>query len=82
MSCISVAIDVDDIIDDINSKDMIKALESRGYTIKNNKAAEEPFAVTGSVFNPDQLYRHLCDIVGCGYFEPKENLFRKLKELM
>jgi hypothetical protein len=33
-------------------------------------------------FNKDELYRHLCDIVGCGYHEPKQSDLDKLKDMM
>lgn len=86
MSYINVDIDVDDIIGDIKSEDMIEELESRGYEIKSYDEVDEeekrPFIVTGNCFNSYQLHRHLCDIVGCGYYESKGSVLEKLKELM
>lgn len=86
MSYVNVDIDVDDIIGDIKSEDMIEELESRGYEIKGYDEVEEedkrPFIVTGNYFNSYQLHCHLCDIVGCGYYEPKGSVLEKLKELM
>jgi hypothetical protein len=86
MGYICVDIDVDDIIDEIESSDMIEELESRGYEIKSYDEVDEeekrPFTVTGKCFNSYQLHRHLCDIVGCGYHEPKQSVLDKLKEMM
>lgn len=86
MSYVSIDIYVDDIIGDINSEDMIEELESRGYEIKSYDEVDEeekrPFTVTGKCFNSYQLHRHLCDIVGCGYYESKGSVLEKLKELM
>lgn len=86
MSYITVDIDVDDIIGGIESNDMIEELESRGYEIKSYDEVEEgdkrPFIVTGNEFNSYQLHRHLCEIVGCGYYEPIGSVLEKLKDLM
>ena len=43
---------------------------------------KRPFIVTGNEFNSYQLHRHLCDIVGCGYYEPIGGVLEKLKDLM
>jgi hypothetical protein len=32
--------------------------------------------------SPTDIYRHLCDIVGCGYHEPKDSLLNKLKDMI
>ena len=88
MSYVNVDIDVDDIICDIKSEDMIEELESRGYKVISEldedieDSPNEPFIVTGNEFNSYQLHRHLCDIVGCGYYEPKGSVLEKLKDLM
>lgn len=86
MSYVNVDIDVDDIIGGIETNDLIDELESRGYEIKGYDEVEEmdkrPFIVTGNEFNSYQLHRHLCDIVGCGYYEPIGGVLEKLKDLM
>lgn len=88
MGYICVDINVDDIIDEIESSDMIDELESRGYKVISELDEEieetpsEPFTFTDTFFNSDQLYRHLCDIVGCGYHEPKQSVLDKLKDMM
>ena len=86
MSYVNVDIDVDDIIGGIETSDLIEELESRGYTILGADEVEEedkrPFIVTGNHFNSYQLHRHLCEIVGCGYYEPIGSVLEKLKDLM
>lgn len=88
MGCINIDIDVDDFIGDIKSSDMIDELESRGYKViqgldeEIEETPSEPFTFTDTFFNSYQLYRHLCDIVGCGYYEPKDSLLDKLKDMI
>lgn len=86
MGYISIDVDVEDIIGEIDNEDLIEELTSRGYEIKSDDEVDDeekrPFIITGNFFNSDQLYRHLCDIVGCGYHEPKESVLDKLKDMM
>lgn len=32
--------------------------------------------------SPSDIYRHLCNIVGVGYHEPKDSLLNKLKDMI
>ena len=82
MRYISIDVDVEDIIGEIDNEDLIGELTSRGYEIKSDDEEKRPFIITGNFFNSDQLYRHLCDIVGCGYHEPKRSVLDKLKDMM
>lgn len=86
MSYIAVDIDVDDIIGDIETDDLIDELESRGYEVikegKDVSNENKAFVVNRMFFSKDELHRHLCDIVGCGYYEPKGSVLEKLKDLM
>ena len=85
---VNVDIDVDDIIGDIDTEDLIDELESRGYEIVKEKEEEDvsngnkAFLINRMFFNKHELYRHLCDICDCGYHEPKESLLNKIKDLL
>ena len=87
---VNVDIDVDDIIGDINTEDLIDELESRGYEIVKEKEKEKEdvsngnkaFLINRMFFNKHELYRHLCDICDCGYHEPKDLLLKKINEMI
>jgi hypothetical protein len=89
MGYINIDVDVDDFISDIESSDMIDELESRGYKVISELDEEieatpsKPFTVNDDVYyNAYDLYRHLCDIVGCGYHEPKDGVLNRLRDML
>lgn len=88
MGYVNIDVNVDDFISDIESSDMIDELESRGYKVISELDEEieetpsEPFTFSDTFFNSDQLYRHLCDIVGCGYHEPKDGVLNRLRDML
>lgn len=81
-----IEVDVFEVLGNADTYDIISEIESRGYevikegddTSNENKA----FMINRMFFNKDELYRHLCDIVGCGYHEPKQIVLDKLKDMM
>lgn len=81
-----IEVDISDVLGDADTSDIISEIESRGYEVikagddisNENKA----FMINRMFFNKDELYRHLCDIVGCGYHEPKQSILDKLKDMM
>lgn len=80
----SVNIDLIDIKDDVlellESKDLIEELNKRGINYKDQ--SDRYHMIPKDYVSPDKLYRYLCDIVGCGYYEPKDSLLDKLKDMM
>jgi hypothetical protein len=49
----------------------------------NYEAKSEKYHMLDKLYaSPTDIYRHLCDIVGCGYHEPKDSLLNKLKDMM
>jgi hypothetical protein len=47
------------------------------------EAAMDKYHIIDKLYhNSDDLYRHLCDIVGVGYHEPKDSLLNKLKDMI
>lgn len=88
MSYVNVDVDVDDIIGDIETSDLIEELESRGYSVFSEldiiegDTKSEPFTIKNDIYNSTQLYRHLCDIVGCGYHEPRGSVLERLKHMI
>lgn len=81
-------VDVYDVIGDIETSDLIEELESRGYSIFSEldiiegDIQSEPFTINNDIYNSTQLYRHLCDIVGCGYHEPRGGVLERLKYMI
>lgn len=84
---ISVDIDFDDIKNEAISmytdEELIEELEERDKLHMRNKISSgEALAIDALYYSKDELYRHLCDIVGCGYHEPKVSLLEKLRLLL
>ena len=84
---ISVDIDFDDIKDEAISmytdEELIEELEARDKLhVRDKVSSGEVLAIDALYYSKGDLYRHLCDIAGCGYHEPKDSLLDKIKELM
>lgn len=79
-----VDIDIDDVKDEvleaISDDELIEELEKRG--LEDNVNDNEYHILNKLYYTKDDLYEMLCDIVGCGYYEPKDSLLNKLKDLM
>ena len=79
-----VSIDFKDIKDEVlemlSNDELIKELVKRDGNYEDQ--SEKYHMIPKDYVSPDKLYRYLCDIVGCGYYEPKDSLLNKLKDLM
>lgn len=64
-------LDSDELIAELRERDVNVELESEHYHMLHKLYA-----------SPDDIKRHLCDIAGCGYHEPKESLLNKIKDLL
>ena len=64
-------VDTDDLIAELSERDVKVELESKKYHM-----------IPKDYFNAYELKRHLCDIVGVGYHEPKDSLLNKIKDLL
>ena len=69
-----------DVLDLLESKDLIKELHKRGVNYEDQ--SDKYHMIPKDYVSPDKLYRYLCDIVGCGYHEPKQSVLDKLKDMM
>ena len=64
-------VDTNDLISELSERDVKVELESENYHMLHKLYA-----------SPQDIYRHICDIVGVGYYEPKDSLLNKLKYLI
>lgn len=64
-------LDIDELIETLNERGVNYVEKSRDYHMLNKLYA-----------SPDDIYRHLCDIVGVGYHESKDSLLNKLKDMI
>lgn len=80
-----VEIELDDVKNEVlrrcSSEELIDALADKNvdWDVTNNP---EFHVLNKAYFSSDDLYRHLCDIAGVGYHEPKESLLNKIKDLI
>ena len=77
---VDVDIDVNDIIGEIETFDLVDELLKRGYEV--NEATASCFLLRKDYLSKDELRRHLCDITGVGYYTDNEKLLTTIKELL
>ncbi len=70
----------DEVLKNLDSDELIKELNSR--EVSYEEQYEKYHMIPKDYVSPDKLYRYLCDIVGCGYHEPKGSVLDKLKEMI
>ncbi len=64
-------LDNDELIEELNSREVSYEEKSDKYHMLDKLYA-----------SPSDIYEHLCDIVGCGYHEPKQSVLEKLKDMI
>ena len=70
----------DEVLEMLDNDELIEELVKRDVNYEEH--SEKYHMIPKDYVSPDKLYRYLCDIVGCGYHEPKESLLNKLKDMM
>ena len=78
---VEAKVDLDEILQQITTDDLIKELDARGEEFDNTDNEDEYHILDKLYHTKDNLYRHLCDICDCGYYEPKDSLLNKLSYL-
>ena len=79
---VEAEVDLEEVLSKITTDDLIEELEARGTKFDNPYNEDEYYILNKLYHTKDDLYRHLCDICDCGYYEPKDSLLNKLKDLM
>ena len=70
----------DEVLSKLDTKELIDELKERDV---NYEDKSEKYHMLDKLYaSPSDIYRHLCDIVGVGYHEPKDSLLNKIKDLM
>lgn len=70
----------DEVLEMLDNDELIEELSIREVNYK--KTSEKYHMIPKDYVSPYELYRYLCDIVGCGYHEPIDSLLNKLKDMM
>jgi hypothetical protein len=70
----------DEVLEMLDNEELIEELNNREVNYEDK--SEKYHMIPKDYVSPDKLYRYLCDIVGCGYHEPKDSLLNKLKDMM
>lgn len=79
---VEAEVDLEDILSKITTDDLIEELDARDEEFDNPDNRDEYHSLNKLYHTKDDLYRHLCDIVGCGYHEPKDSLLNKLTDMI
>ena len=70
----------DEVLEMLDNDELIMELKKRD--VDYEKTSEKYHMLNKLYASPSDIYRHLCDIVGCGYHEPKDSLLNKLKDMI
>lgn len=70
----------DEVLEMLDNDELIEELSKRD--VNYEKASEKYHMIDKLYASPDDIRRHLCDIVGVGYHEPKDSLLNKLKDMI
>lgn len=80
-----VEIELDDVKDEVlrrcSIEELVDALANKEVDWYATESPEH-HVLDKLYHSKDDLYRHLCDIAGVGYHEPKDSLLNKIKDLM
>lgn len=70
----------DEVLEMLDNDELIKELSKRDV---NYEGTSEKYHMLDKLYaSPSDIYRHICDIVGVGYHEPKDSLLNKLKDMI
>jgi hypothetical protein len=70
----------DEVLEMLDNDELIEELSKRD--VKYEETSEKYHMLDKLYASSDDLRRHLCDIVGVGYHEPKDSLLNKLKDMI
>lgn len=70
----------DEVLKELSNDELIEELNSR--EVSYEEKSEKYHMLDKLYASPSDIYEHLCDIVGCGYHEPKQSVLDKLKDMM
>lgn len=70
----------DEVLSKLDTKELIDELKERDICYEEKS---EKYCMLDKLYaSPDDIRRHLCDIAGVGYHEPKDSLLNKLKDMI
>lgn len=70
----------DEVLSKLDTKELIDELKERDICYEEK--SEKYYMLDKLYASPDDIRRHLCDIVGVGYHESKDSLLNKLKDMI
>ena len=72
----------DEVLEMLDNDELIEELNARKVEFNNPDNRNKYHILNKLYHTKDDLYRHLCDICDCGYYEPKDSLLNKFKDMM
>lgn len=79
---VEAEVDIEEVLSKITTDSLIAELDAREEEFDNPDNRNEYHILNKLYYNKQDLYEHLCDIVGVGYHEPKDSLLNKLKDMI
>lgn len=70
----------DEVLEMLDNDELIMELKKRD--VDYMETSEKYHMLDKLYASPSDIYRHICDIVGVGYYEPKDSLLNKLKDMI
>ena len=75
-------VDIEEVLSKITTDSLIAELDAREEEFDNPDNRDKYHILDKLYAQPSDIYRHLCDIVGVGYHEPKQSLLNKLNDML
>jgi hypothetical protein len=79
---VEAEVDIEEVLSKITTDSLIAELNAREEEFDNPDNRNEYHILNKLYYNKQDLYEHLCDIVGVGYHETKDSLLNKLKDMI
>ena len=79
---VEAEVDIEEVLSKITTDSLIAELDAREEEFDNPDNRNEYHILNKLYYNKQDLYEHLCDIVGVRYHEPKDSLLNKLKDMI
>ena len=79
---VEAEVDIEEVLSKITTDSLIAELDAREEEFDNPDNRDKYHILDKLYYNKQDLYELLCDIVGVGYYTPKDSLLNKLKDMI
>lgn len=75
-----IEVDIEEHLNEVSDSDMIKEMNSRGFTVLNKARVEVKADNDGISKKPNDFKRQMCDLLDLGYHVSKQKIIEAIAE--